>query len=94
MLKVDRPVIGCERRRNHPVDPFEVKRHGVTHFSPQLGRSRARGRQPIMELVNGTFGALAANSPRFGLPTAPFSWVPARILRTISILRHIAVNDD
>jgi len=28
MLQVDRTVIGCERRRWHPVNPFHMKRHG------------------------------------------------------------------
>jgi hypothetical protein len=48
----------------------------VTHFSPQLGRSCARGRQPITELVNGTYGALAANPPRFGRTAASFRGFP------------------
>ena len=42
MLEIDRTVIGCEWRRWHPVDPFEMKRHGIVQISP-LYRSVRRG---------------------------------------------------
>jgi hypothetical protein len=28
MREIDRTVIGSERRRWHPVNPFQMKRHG------------------------------------------------------------------
>ena len=33
MFEIDRTVIGGERRRWHPVNPFEVKRHGRTQIA-------------------------------------------------------------
>ena len=55
MLEIDRTVIGSERRRWHPVNPLQMIRHGDNHnlSAPSI---RQRGsRQPIMEVVNGTF---------------------------------------
>jgi len=56
MFDVDRAVIGSKRRRRHPVNPFQMKRHGddPSGSSPP-NRSRQRGAQPITEMVNGTY---------------------------------------
>ena len=56
MADIDRTVIGSERRRWHPVNPFQMKRHGGKSESSSAAPAR-RFRQPIMELVNGTFRA-------------------------------------
>jgi hypothetical protein len=61
MLDIDRTVIGSERWRWHPIDPFQMKWH-VDSPNPSAPWFRQRGSgQPIMELVNGTFGAFAAS---------------------------------
>jgi hypothetical protein len=41
MFGVDRTVIGSKRRRWHPVNPFQMKRHGDTLIS--LRRRRGSG---------------------------------------------------
>src|SRR5882672_10286147 len=54
MLEIDRTVIGSKRRRWHPVDPFQMMRHGDNpSHSPQSIRQRDF-RQPTMEMVKGT----------------------------------------
>src|SRR3982751_3811326 len=47
MFEVDRAVIGSERRRGHPVNPFHMKRHGAdpTHLGSNSG-------QPTTGIVN------------------------------------------
>jgi hypothetical protein len=34
MFDIDRTVIGSERRRWHPVNPFQMKRHGDNPILP------------------------------------------------------------
>jgi hypothetical protein len=33
MFDVDRTVVRSKRRRGHPVNPFQMVRHGITPFS-------------------------------------------------------------
>src|SRR3954452_20957980 len=55
MLDIDRTVIGSERRRWHPVDPFEMKRHGLGPNLAAASIRQASSVQPNTEVVNGTF---------------------------------------
>jgi hypothetical protein len=49
---IDRTVIGRERWGRHPVNPFEVKRHGEKPIVPVAVP------EPITPMVNGTFASL------------------------------------
>ena len=95
MFEIDRTVIGSERRRWHPVNPFEMKRHGQTRYLP-AGSIPDSGRfgQPITEMVNGTFGGLRRKFALFLTDKLPQSAVPPRILSVFKALSHKAVNDD
>jgi hypothetical protein len=73
MRKIDRTVIGSEWRRWHPVDPFEMKRHGLAQVAAMHRSGRARFLKPTTKVVNGTFEANAANSPCFGRHAAPIA---------------------
>ena len=78
MLEIDRTVIGSERRRWHPVDPFEMKRHGVSPNLALLHRSGRRAfAQPITKLVNGTFERICRKFASFLAEwTAPIARFP------------------
>ncbi len=65
MLDIDRTVIGSERRRWHPVNPFQMKRHGDNPDLPAPSIRQRSFRQPITEMVNGTFWPPAAGLPCF-----------------------------
>ena len=70
VVEIDRAIIGDERRRWHPFNPFEMKRHGGTQIAlpqpfPRGPISRANTR-----LVNGTFSNFAPTLSRFGPYTA------------------------
>jgi hypothetical protein len=41
MFEIDRTVIGSERRRWHPVNPFEMKRHGKPKSPGRIDPGRA-----------------------------------------------------
>jgi hypothetical protein len=64
MSDIDWTVIRDKWRRWHPVDPIQMKRHAMIR-SLRLGDPTAKLGQPIMENVNGRFGAPAASSPFF-----------------------------
>jgi hypothetical protein len=64
MLDIDRTVIGSKRRRWHPVNPFQMKRHGDNPLSPRRAENRGEAGQPNTELVNGCF-ACRRNSAFF-----------------------------
>jgi len=55
MFSIDWTVIGSERRRWHPVNPFPMKRHGDHPTVPALDDPAVQPGQPITEMVNGTF---------------------------------------
>src|SRR5258705_7663853 len=66
MVDINRTVIGSERRRWHPVDPFEMKRHGLAQISllHRSGRRVSFSQSPkwLMERLR--------NLPQIGLVLA------------------------
>ena len=97
MLDIDRTVIGSERRRWHPVNPFQMKRHGD---NPNSLPHRSDGgvlRQPNTPVVNGTFCLPNVSPPQvrlvFGEESPNWS-TREKILWTGKTLRRRAVNDD
>ena len=70
VFEIDRTIVGDERRRWHPFNPFEMWRHGGTRIAlpqsfPQGSIGRANTR-----LVNGTFSNSAPALSCFGPYTA------------------------
>jgi hypothetical protein len=62
MREINRTIIGSKRRRWHPVNPFEAKRHGQSECAGQASWPGRFG-HPITELVNETFGARRKFAP-------------------------------
>ncbi len=95
MFDIDRTVIGSERRRWHPVNPFQMKRHGDNPRSSRRPIRRRSFGQPITEMVNGTFCVICRKFALF-LAKSCLNWRrrKPKILRTCKALPRRAVNDD